>query len=216
MGFQLEWMISLTEFFQVYDLHGVWPPPNPEPNPTPAGRPRASRNSNFRHHRYDDPFSRDPFHNEFVYGGPFGGFMDPFAMFERVFGDRSPFDHHTHFERSGQRRRHPSEHAFADVHNFHSSMNSMMNAMERDLFGSFGRGFGVSMGHDPFFSSPTSVGFGGESDSRGSNGNGARWASRSVMTQTINGVTQSVEKNRDWEVSSLLIETNPKPYSSRS
>ncbi|KAK7031414.1 hypothetical protein R3P38DRAFT_2923447 [Favolaschia claudopus] len=52
---------------QLYDMHGVWPPPEPLQE-----QPYASRH-HFRRHR---PF--DPFDNSFV---------DPFEMFDKMFGD---------------------------------------------------------------------------------------------------------------------------------
>ncbi|TDL24020.1 DnaJ-domain-containing protein [Rickenella mellea] len=101
---------------KVYDVHGVWPPPEPEEHF--SSRPRRPGHTNTGHHRHTDQprhtgwtFGHDPFNgpsfhdNNNPFDHPFSiprrtgaggvrpspaasfGFTDPFALFNSIFGD---------------------------------------------------------------------------------------------------------------------------------
>lgn len=158
---------------QVYDLHGVWPPPEPDSTPFPH-RNDESYHRSYSHHRYHtprnnafpDPFfgNRDPF--SFV-------FTDPFSLFDSIFG----FDRHHQ----------PSQ------YHHRSNLSRAVDPFGRMEIGfndMFDRGLGSSFGI--YFPTP-------EPAPLSDNGRG-NWAEESFMTTTVNGVTQSVRKRRDWDV----------------
>ncbi|KAJ7576886.1 hypothetical protein C8J56DRAFT_799571 [Mycena floridula] len=166
---------------QEYDRHGVWPPP--EPAMAPERPPRSARSHHSSHSRHH---SRSPFQNPF-FDSPSRDFhfTDPFVLFESIFGD---------LHREFNRHQWPD-----DPHSrLHSNIGNMMANMERDMFSGFGTGF-------PFMSP-----FGGfPAMTAGTSGGGGRYMSQSVMSQTINGVTHTIEKKRDWDGNEHVIRTYP-------
>lgn len=74
-------------------------------------------------------------------------------------------------------------------------------------------GFGGIFGH-PIFSGlgggfhhipSMTINFPSMDSSHFSGGDRGHWAGESFMTTTVNGVTQSVRKRRDWDVRSILF-----------
>ncbi|GLB41731.1 putative dnaJ molecular chaperone homology domain [Lyophyllum shimeji] len=66
---------------RVYDLHGVWPPPEPESVPLPR--------SSSGHRPYSQrPYQSGAFFTDSAFEdqGPFFAFTDPFSLFDAVFG----------------------------------------------------------------------------------------------------------------------------------
>lgn len=163
---------------QIYDQHGIFPPPEYQPGPSShrsARRPRSPP----RRNQYPDPFYDPAFH-----------FTDPFELFESIFGD---------FNRHFSERSSPSS-------RFHSPFGNIMAAMERDMFSDFGfPGTGFPSSRSLLFPSPFSASFPSfPSISAAPEGRGG-FASEGFYSQTINGVTHTVHKRRDWDVSSISL-----------
>lgn len=74
------------------------------------------------------------------------------------------------------------------------------NRVELDMFSGLGGGFFnlYRPSVDSFFSLDSSPFPSSSSGSRG------RWAGESFMTTSVNGVSQSIRKRRDWDVSGLV------------
>jgi len=74
----------------------------------------------------------------------------------------------------------------------HSEIGNFMMNIEQDMFPGASGGFPNRslFPSQNNFSNAATFGSGGR----------ARWAKESMMTTTINGVTQSVHKRRDWDV----------------
>jgi DnaJ family protein B protein 6 len=95
--------------------------------------------------------------------------------------------------------------------NLMSNIFSASTAFSNVGFGMGGMGMGMGMGmgltpmnrHRRTFSTSMNMG----SVSRG--GGGGNWASESTMSQTINGVTQTIKKRRDWDGNEYVTRTYP-------
>jgi len=157
-------------------MHGVWPPPEPEYPSRPSHRHHTSSRRHTYHH---DPFSDPFFSRSFV-------FTDPFVLFESIFRDMHPGPHHHsrhrrpsswddpfHFDPFQERR----AHRFPET-------DSFMNSMHRNMMAPFGTSL---------FSAFPSISMSMPRES-------GRWTSESTMSQTINGVTHTIHKRRDWDV----------------
>ncbi|KAF9462927.1 hypothetical protein BDZ94DRAFT_1260192 [Collybia nuda] len=181
---------------RVYDLHGVWPPPELEVPPLP----RRSTPSHHRSHsqqRYHN--SRDYHFQESLFGDHYDQFVftDPFALFDSIFGD---LDNH-----------HPSS-----FHHHHRSSTTRHDDFERGphhmpsgFASPFGHPLFSGLGHG-FHSLPSmAVNFPSANSSRFLDGNRGRWTGESYMTTTVNGVTQSVRKRRDWDGNEHVTRTFP-------
>ncbi|KAF5373267.1 hypothetical protein D9615_007471 [Tricholomella constricta] len=105
---------------RVYDLHGVWPPPEPEATSMPRRDDHAGHRS-YSHRPYQS--SRRDFFESSTFGDPFFTFRDPFSLFEDVFGD--PGSHHA--------RRHHHERSW-----FASELSRLMRDDFDSPFGGFG------------------------------------------------------------------------------
>ncbi|KAG6910226.1 hypothetical protein DXG01_012361 [Tephrocybe rancida] len=161
-------------FRKEYDLHGIWPPQEPEAAPMP----QRSTNGGHRPHTQRRHEPRNDF-----FPGPWDmhrssfGFTDPFELFDAIFDHVLPTSHHRH---------HRHERPW-----FASQLSRMMD----DDFDPPGFGFGFGMGFPPGFGrslmppQPPSF-FGG--------GNGGQWQVESYVSSSINGVTQTSHKRRDW------------------
>ncbi|KAF8202201.1 hypothetical protein BJ912DRAFT_944063 [Pholiota molesta] len=176
-----------------YDLHGVWPPPEEEfiGSRMPGGShqrdyPRSHYPS--RGQTFPDPFY--PHHHR-----PFSGFefTDPFTLFNSIF-EGTPFQsgpsrsrHHSYSSRS------PFEH----VHRMQAEIESFMDDIDRDPF-SMG-GMGPRFGFGPMLAMPSLP---------SPNGRG-RWVSESVVSSTVNGVTQTVRKRVDSNGNEHITRTLP-------
>jgi len=73
-------------------------------------------------------------------------------------------------------------------------MHDFLTSMERDLFSDMGGGF-FDRHHPPALAFPSSFDQPWSSQNRGQ----VRWAKESMVTSTVNGVTQSTHKVRDWD-----------------
>ncbi|KAJ2934050.1 hypothetical protein H1R20_g3053, partial [Candolleomyces eurysporus] len=189
-----------------YDYHGAWPPPVEE-------IPKAS-NSNGTYSAHFD-FGPDPFggfshrhHQQF----PSFAFQDPFVLFNSIFADmlgpRSAFggfqsgpaffeDPFERFERLDQEM----ERREREMNGF-TGFNANPMASPFTFMGGFGGG-GLLGSTSPFGMLP-------EPPRRGTGGRGGgKWMSESFMTQSINGVTQTVQKRRDWEGNDHVTRTFP-------
>ena len=205
VSFHLSREVLIRSFFvryeQLYDQHGVWPPPAPEPQ---YARPGPSFSQ--------DPFANDPFFSR-MNGGMNGGrrqyaFTDPFELFNSLFGDfhrafeNDPFFADAFPSRGPGFARSPFGSMFPP-----SRGNTFDSAFFRDPFG--GSPFGPFGG--PMMGGPmiTDGNFGGQSrtysSSSSSFGQGGQWVSQSQMTRTINGRTETIIKRRDAEVCSSIL-----------
>ncbi|KAG6865702.1 hypothetical protein C0991_012518 [Blastosporella zonata] len=156
---------------RAYDRYGVWPPPDPQVIPMPSTN-GIHRPRSQRPHEFMNDFFADP------WGHPSSfRFTDPFALFDAIFDHSSPNAHH---------RRHHYERPW-----FASELSRMMN----DDFDSPHNGFGGFMSF-PFFGPslmpPQPPSFFGV-------GSGGQWQAESYSSSSINGVTQTSHKRRDWE-----------------
>ncbi|KNZ75090.1 Chaperone protein dnaJ 1 [Termitomyces sp. J132] len=157
---------------RIYDQHGVWPPPE-------ASMPYRGANSSHRSHGQYHSGSRNNFYDP--WGGHRSAFMftDPFALFDSIFDDISP-------HRGSHHYRHHHERPW-----FAAELSRLMDddfGFPHHGFGGFtdfpfGRGM-LPASQPPFF---------------GIN-NGGQWQAESFVSTTVNGVTQSSHRRRDWNV----------------
>ncbi|KAJ3756592.1 hypothetical protein EV360DRAFT_71867 [Lentinula raphanica] len=198
---------------QSYDKYGVWPPPAAEPMPQAAPHDYSSRYRPRPPPNHVDPFTafRD-YH-----------FTDPFQLFDSFFHDSFgvPLQHRRD---SRSRRRttydvpnnydtdfgHPRP---RDMHSEVDDMMAHMDDMHRSMlstsaaFSRMGMGMGMGMGFPPMISQfPAFPSMMMDPSAGSSNG---RWASESTVSQTINGVTQTIHKRRDWDGNVHVTRTYP-------
>ncbi|KAG6867993.1 hypothetical protein C0993_008600 [Termitomyces sp. T159_Od127] len=151
--------------------YGVWPPPEPS-------MPQRGAGSGYRSHGQHRHGSRNNFYD------PWGGlqspfmFTDPFALFDSIFDDMHP-------SRGSHYHRHRHERPW-----FAAELSRLMG----DDFGFPHHGFGGFMdfpfgrGMLPASQPPPSFG----------NNNGGQWIAESFVSSTVNGVTQTSHRRRDW------------------
>lgn len=197
---------------QEYDRIGVWPPQRDE-RPQPGFD--QSRRSHARGRSYPAP-RVDPFFDEPSFDfDPFGGafhrsrsprdFTDPFVFFNTMFSDffrhGDPFDNSDFFDfpRSNPLFRSP-------LFNHPDPFSTLSRGSP--IFGPEAFLLSSTMDNDPFRNHSTSF----QSSSRGyvkrgSKGDG-RIVSESRITQTVNGVTQSVWKRSDSNVSGHSVSSS--------
>ncbi|ESK97765.1 domain containing protein [Moniliophthora roreri MCA 2997] len=182
---------------RLYDVHGVWPPPNPDEEP--SRRPHRGHSSRHRRHDpFDDPSFKDPFFNDpfFQRSHRHFSFTDPFDLFERIF-PRHVFDdpiypnRHHHHNPHRSRDFFQSDDPFALSRHTHNDLNNFMSSMHRNML----------MGFGDFPALPAD-------QSSASNGQ-ARYARQVHITKTVNGVTHTVQKTRDWDGNERVIKTFP-------
>ncbi|TFK39958.1 hypothetical protein BDQ12DRAFT_577642, partial [Crucibulum laeve] len=190
-----------------YDLHGVWPPPEPESEEDEfVPRPSSSRHRGYSRRQHHAPRYHDPFfgHNHSAFSSFV--FSDPFALFDAIFGDEDMRPHRpTHY--SHHHRSAPSR--FEDpFERMQREMNSMMS-MERDFFPGMGMGGMGMMGGFPTLGrlGPMAP-FPSIEPSSFDSGHG-QWTSESFMTTSVNGVTQTIHKRRDWDGNEHVTRTYP-------
>jgi len=179
-----------------YDLHGVWPPPEPERQE----RPRRTSSSHHRTYTRNHHAPRTGPWPDPAFPFPNFEFTDPFTLFDSIFGafpnhNRSQFDLH---QRSQPQR---SDNPFERARRMHSEIGNFMMNIEQDMFPGASGGFPNRslFPSQNNFSNAATFGSGGR----------ARWAKESMMTTTINGVTQSVHKRRDWDGTEHVTRTYP-------
>ncbi|KAK7056254.1 hypothetical protein VNI00_002806 [Paramarasmius palmivorus] len=189
-------VLNSPESRQLYDMHGVWPPPSPDAEPSRRHHPRSHSSRHRRHDSFDDPFFKGPFMNDPFIHRPFQSFSftDPFDLFERMF-PRQIFDepiypqHHSHHH---HRSRDPfrQEDPFALSRHLHNDLNNFMSSMQRNMLMGFGDVHTLPARH-------ASV------DGQ------ANYARQVHITKTVNGVTQTIQKTRDWDGNERVIKTYP-------
>lgn len=202
---------------QLYDLHGVWPPP------------QAGRSSN-RGPSASTPFPPDqwPFNGQ----QPFFGdqrsnaqYTDPFMFFDSIFRDVFPAMHHGHFSHNHQHDHHhdPTFSFHTGPHHRHRHISSLGRGNAPGMFGD-------AFMNDPFFnnanaaSNPFGPGFpfgnmfpsvvGGMSSSASttftnSGNRRGRWMSESRSTVISNGQKTSTWERLDQEGRKHVTRTYP-------
>lgn len=172
---------------QIYDLHGTWPPPEPEAVPLHRSDNRYRSSHNHHHSSRDPPFS-DPFfghaHDPFSFV-----FTDPFTLFDSIFGNLNA--HHNNFHNHNHASSSRLADPFERPRRMHSEFDGFIN---HGLFPSGG-----------FFGMPAIMSFPSPEPASFSDGHRGGWASESFMTSTVNGVTQTIHKRRDWDVCTFLF-----------
>ncbi|KAK7686420.1 hypothetical protein QCA50_010644 [Cerrena zonata] len=188
-------VLNDTRNRELYDRHGVWPPPS---------APEAS-SDHFRS-PYDsfmpDPFFHTPFGSN---RRPFA-FTDPFDLFNSIFGDiHRHFDDDPFFSGSF-----PARSPFRD--DFPFGPHSHGDPFGGTLFGptllgsSFGRSFFDGIPGHEFPSGETRRVYSSSSSAFGSNG---QWVSQSQATRIINGRTETITKRRDAQGNEHVIYRSP-------
>ncbi|KAG9223727.1 hypothetical protein CCMSSC00406_0004932 [Pleurotus cornucopiae] len=154
--------------------------PPPEPEYEEIPRRSGPRHHSSQHHFRTSPMGAFPG----PFDGPFFprpfGFTDPFVLFESVFGDLRHEFGMPHDSNPYEHRYEP-DNPFERMNRMHRHVMSQM-----DMFSGF-------MGPQSF----------------GMPDNNSRWASESHMVSSVNGVTQSVHKRRDWEGNVHVTRTLP-------
>ncbi|KAJ7636094.1 hypothetical protein DFH06DRAFT_1219969 [Mycena polygramma] len=147
--------------------------------PPPAAPQEQPHTSRRHRHR---PTHYDPFPDPFTNS-------DPFELFDRMFSDyRRPSYHPVH-RSSSNWHRDPFEAIYR--------MQDMFADLERDMFSIPSRSFSLGFEAPPF---------GDRSfDNRGQ----IRWASKSTVLTTRNGVTNRIDKRRDWDGNEHVTRTYP-------
>ncbi|KAI0675513.1 hypothetical protein C8Q78DRAFT_964120 [Trametes maxima] len=180
-------VLNNEETRRLYDKHGVWPPPTERPD-----YPRRSSRAQFSQSMFaNDPFFQTPFGSGSRSNRGFA-FTDPFELFDSLFGDlhnafdNDPFFAGTPFVRS------PFNDPF-----FRTPFDS--DPMLRSVFGNSmfgGPPFGTLMGGPMFpqIEGGSSRVYSSRTEAMGHNG---QWVSRSQMTRTINGRTETITKRVD-------------------
>ncbi|KAF8489318.1 hypothetical protein JB92DRAFT_3129488 [Gautieria morchelliformis] len=204
---------------KLYDLYGVWPPPDELPE---VPKQQRGDRSGYPSHRpyppsgvYDPFFNSSPFTHPFARHRPPAGFSfrDPFELFEAMFADMQRDFHHIpspplnasqFFNPYAHRPSFTFNHSHAQQSSLPPSLSPFMLTPNLSFFpaNAFADDDDVhdhSQGGRPV---PNAQSFSFQGSSRGQYGSGPngqqpRWVSESTMTQSINGVTQTIHKKRD-------------------
>ncbi|KAL0953523.1 hypothetical protein HGRIS_004744 [Hohenbuehelia grisea] len=176
---------------RVYDQHGVWPPPEPTYENVPPRSGPSRHNAFHRDHHYSHRPFPGPFDDPFLRGSqPFFTFTDPFTLFDSIFGAPNGM-HHRARQYEPRAHRYEPVNPFEQMQRMHAEVANMMMGMDRDMFNPYGTGFSAhSAGDAP-------------------GGSGMQWASESHMVSSVNGVTQSITKRRDWDGNEHVTRTLP-------
>ena len=170
-------------------MHGIWPVPDVDDVPTS----HMHGGSRYRSYPRQRPARAPSFPTPLFSPDPFASFFtDPFTLFNSIFDDMSlhssgPRVHshsHTPF-RAGP---------FSNFDRMQAEIEGFMENIDRDPFG---------VGHNfPRFTPRTPISTFPAVD----NGDGGgRWVSNSFMSTTVNGVTQTIHKQKDSNVSIKLF-----------
>jgi DnaJ family protein B protein 6 len=180
-----------------YDTHGVWPIPEVDDIPTS----RMPGGSHYRSYPRQRPPRAPSFQTPLFPHDPFASFFtDPFTLFNSIFDD---MPHHS----SG-----PRVHSHSQSHSpFRASPFSEFNRMQADIEGLMGNidrdPFGV--GPMPWFPPRTRTSAFPSADISQNEGGGGRWVSNSFMSTTVNGVTQTIQKQKDANGNERITRTFP-------
>ncbi|KAF8889378.1 hypothetical protein BD779DRAFT_1439269 [Infundibulicybe gibba] len=197
---------------RAYDLHGVWPPPNPED--TMPGRPTGSRHRahprhyqghhhHHQHHHNSQHMHSDPFFT------PFTSFMftDPFTLFDSIFGETQRRQHHHPHRHSHHRHHHSApgwnENPFEAADRMQADMHNLMANFERDMFPGMAH---ESSSHTRLPPLSTNISI---TDPSPFMSGRSRWAGESSVTTVVNGVSQSVRTRWDYEGNEHVTRTYP-------
>ncbi|KAG6891260.1 hypothetical protein C0995_008512 [Termitomyces sp. Mi166 len=156
---------------RIYDQHGVWPPPEP------PSMPQRSSNDGHRPHGQHHFGSRNDFYDPWGVHRPPFMFTDPFALFDSIFDDMLP-------PRGSHYRRHRHERPW-----FAEELSRLVNddfGFPHHVFGGF-MDFPFGRGMLPA-APPPSFGV----------NNGGQWRAESFVSTSVNGVTQTSHRRRDW------------------
>jgi len=149
---------------------------------------RSYRHHPTRSHTFPTPlFAHDPFASFFT---------DPFTLFNSIFED---MPRHSSGPRVHSHSQAPSPFRASPYSNFdriQEEIEGFMESIDRDPFG---------MGHIPRFAPRTRTSTFPTVDTSPIEDGGGRWVSDSFMSTTVNGVTQTIHKQRDSNVSVILI-----------
>lgn len=128
---------------------------------------------------------------------PFASFFtDPFALFNSIFDD---MPHHSSRAHSHSQGRSPFRaNPFSNFDRMQAEIEDFMESIDRDPF---------SMGHIPRFTPRTRISAFPSVNMFSNEDGGGRWVSDSFMSTTINGVTQTIHKQKDANVSIILLLT---------
>lgn len=205
----------------MYDLYGVWPPPEELPD---GPKQRRSSRSAYPSHRpyppsgphfdpffsnpaFPDPFARHRHPGEFAFTNPFELFDSMFADMMRDFNAPFPSNPSPLFNPSAQR---PSSmfnrsHAMSNLSGyspFFLTPSLFPDVFDDDLHDHWDSGPSMPRGAQSYsFQSSSRAQYGTEP-----NNQQPRWVSESTMMQTINGVTQTIHKKKDSLVSISAVQ----------
>ena len=178
--------MRFSPFEQEYDIHGVWPIPE-------VDDPPASHGSYFRPYSHQHPTRSHTFPTPLFTHDPFASFFtDPFTLFNSIFEDMprhsssGPRVHTRSQMHSPSRASH-----FSNFDRMQAEIEGFMESIDRDPFGS---------AHIPRFAPRTRVSTFPSVDTSPIEDGGGRWVSDSFMSTTINGVTQTIHKQKDSNV----------------
>lgn len=184
--------MHIWSFKQEYDTHGVWPIPEVDDVPTSPHMHNGSyHNPYFRQRPARGPtFPTSPLYTH----DPFASFFtDPFTLFNSIFDDmpRHSSRVHRHSQGHSSFRANP----FSNFDRMQAEIEDFMESIDRDPFG---------VGHVPRFTPRTRVSNFPSVDIFSTEDGGGQWVSDSFMSTTINGVTQTIHKQKDSNVSNNL------------
>ncbi|TFK74934.1 DnaJ-domain-containing protein [Pluteus cervinus] len=118
-------VLNDTKTRNLYDLHGVWPPPEatrPEPSPGPQHAHSHHHHFGFHHHHMPRTYNVFQNHDPFSFA-----FTDPFVLFDSIFGD---FGGHVHI--NSHQRGFPMAHGgiFQGISRMQAELDSLMSSVE--------------------------------------------------------------------------------------
>jgi DnaJ family protein B protein 6 len=180
---------------KTYDVHGTFPPPEPEFD-------RSSSDYDFRRRRHHAHSFGDS--SSTPLGFSSFAFTDPFALFDEIFGEEFPGwrEHRSRFcGPSPFMGMDPFFNPFSNP--FARSpmgVDGLLAQMERDLFG-----MSSTFPSRTMLSSHAFAGIDSPFRDRGA----GRFTQESYMTQTINGVTQTIHRRIDSDGNEHVTRTYP-------
>lgn len=145
-----------------------------------------SRQRPGRSHTFPSPlFTHDPFASFFT---------DPFTLFNSIFDDMPRHSSRVHPYSHSSFRGNP----FSNFDRIQDDIESFMESIDRDPFG---------VGPIPRFTPRSRISTFPSVDVFSNEDGGGRWVSDSFMSTTVNGVTQTIRKQKDSNVSVKLLFT---------
>ncbi|KJA28145.1 hypothetical protein HYPSUDRAFT_212121 [Hypholoma sublateritium FD-334 SS-4] len=184
-----------------YDLLGVWPPPEEE-----HFSPRTPSGSHQRDYRSHYPSRSQTFPNPFYshHNNPFSAFefTDPFTLFNSIF-EGTPFQARSRSRHHSYSR--PMDPFHDHMFRMQAEIETFMDDIDHDPFSMSmggGMGFGLPGPFAPIIQIPAS-------HHSSSTSRGGRWVSESIVSSTVNGVTQTVRKRVDSDGNEHITRTLP-------